>query len=327
MMMSGAFGVCCFFLLFGSQSKVVFAAECNEPDCSKAKFNYDRENCLGPVKWSGITSCWSTCNGNRQSPINIRRADATYSDIGSLTFNIDLQKAFQVSSSNSGFKTNFKVSEEDIVISDLTQFGLSGNSFKLDGIHYHAGKNNNLTGSEHSFDGEFLPMEQHMVFYNEKYSDVKSASSNSDGLLVIGAMVRASNNTIETQFPGCPPSYHAALSEVLTDSFDELEDYSDSGDSEESEESPISKTLTLLDLLPPDLEKVYTYEGSLTTPPCSETVTWIVMKCPITVSQVAVDKFKSLEVSSSEEVLGVHGNRRPVQRGQQDTTFTLLKNF
>ncbi|XP_065926241.1 nacrein-like protein [Magallana gigas] len=176
-------------------------------------------------------------------------------------------------------------------------------------------------------------MEQHMVFYNEKYSDVKTASSNSDGLLVIGAVVRiddtshASNNTIETQFPGCPPSYHAALSEVLTDSFDELGDYSDSGDSEESEESPISKTLTLLDLLPPDLEKFYTYEGSLTTPPCSETVTWIVMKCPITVSKVAVDKFKSLEVSSSEEVLGVHGNRRPVQRGQQDSTFTLLKNF
>lgn len=58
-----------------------------------------------------------------------------------------------------GFKTSFKVSEEDIVLSDLTQFGLSGNSFKLDGFHYHAGKNNNLTGSEHSFDGEFQPME------------------------------------------------------------------------------------------------------------------------------------------------------------------------
>lgn len=37
---------------------------------------------------------------------------------------------------------------------------------------------------------------------------------------------KVSNNTIEMQFPGCPPSYHAALSEVLTDSFDELEDYS-----------------------------------------------------------------------------------------------------
>lgn len=42
-----------------------------------------------------------------------------------------------------------------------------------------------------------------------------------------------------------------------------------------------------LKLLPE--EKVYwTYQGSLTTPPCTECVTWIVFKEPIEVSEVQV---------------------------------------
>ena len=65
-----------------------------------------------------------------------------------------------------GFKTNSKVSTTDhVVLSDVTQFGLSGHSFRLDGFHFHAGKFNNAKGSEHSFDGEFQPMEVTIVFH------------------------------------------------------------------------------------------------------------------------------------------------------------------
>ncbi|XP_052703618.1 nacrein-like protein [Crassostrea angulata] len=81
------------------------------------------------------------------------------------------------------------------------------------------------------------------------------------------------------------------------------------------------------DLLPSDKKCFFTCEGSLTTPPCSETVTWIAMKCPITVSKTATEKLKSLKISTSDEDLGLHGNRRPVKRGRRKTGFTLLKNF
>lgn len=53
----------------------------------------------------------------------------------------------------------------------------------------------------------------------------------------------------------------------------------------ESNEKIIHDSLTLKDLLPSGKKRFYTCEGSLTTPPCSETVTWIVIKCPITVSK------------------------------------------
>lgn len=45
------------------------------------------------------------------------------------------------------------------------------------------------------------------------------------------------------------------------------------------------------------------YEGSLTTPPCSETVDWVVLSDPITVSQDQIDAFERLHP----------GNTRPVQ--------------
>lgn len=49
----------------------------------------------GPKNWSHATPCWFRCAGKRQSPINMRRADATYSDIGSFQFDISDEEEFQ----------------------------------------------------------------------------------------------------------------------------------------------------------------------------------------------------------------------------------------
>jgi carbonic anhydrase len=46
-------------------------------------------------------------------------------------------------------------------------------------------------------------------------------------------------------------------------------------------------------LMPAD-SGYYTYDGSLTTPPCSEGVRWIVLKNPITVSQAQVEQHRAL---------------------------------
>ena len=50
-------------------------------------------------------------------------------------------------------------------------------------------------------------------------------------------------------------------------------------------------TYTLL-LLLHLLHYYYSYKGSLTTPPCSESVTWIVMEEPVQVSQDQLDAFR-----------------------------------
>ena len=58
-----------------------------------------------------------------------------------------------------------------------------------------------------------------------------------------------------------------------------------------------------LQLLPSNKSQYYRYQGSLTTPPCSEIVTWIILKQPIKVSELQIARFIS--------VIGT--NARPVQ--------------
>ena len=57
------------------------------------------------------------------------------------------------------------------------------------------------------------------------------------------------------------------------------------------------------DLMPEDRD-YYRYNGSLTTPPCTEGVLWLVMKQPLTISKAQVDEF--IHVMH-------HYNNRPVQ--------------
>ncbi|HHQ4662867.1 TPA: carbonic anhydrase [Aeromonas veronii] len=54
----------------------------------------------------------------------------------------------------------------------------------------------------------------------------------------------------------------------------------------------------------PESRDYYRFSGSLTTPPCSEGVRWLVMKQPVEVSQAQSDAFKAVMH---------HPNNRPVQ--------------
>ncbi|WP_425257742.1 carbonic anhydrase [Rubrivivax sp. RP6-9] len=72
---------------------------------------------------------------------------------------------------------------------------------------------------------------------------------------------------------------------------------------EKGEEFKPQSVIDLTHLLPPD-RRYYTYMGSLTTPPCSEGVLWMVMRQPVQVSQQQIDIFSRLYPM----------NARPVQQ-------------
>ena len=58
-------------------------------------------------------------------------------------------------------------------------------------------------------------------------------------------------------------------------------------------------------------DKIFFYDGSLTTPPCTEGIKWLVMKTPVEMSQIQVDKIIGLALKGIVNV-------RPLQEFHPD---------
>jgi carbonic anhydrase len=121
--------------------------------------------------------------------------------------------------------------------------------------------------SEHTVNGEHSPMEAHFVHQDD------------DGnLLVIGVLLEE----------GEP---NALLDRVLANAPEHQGHHAVAG-----------AHIDPAGLLPDDDDDLYRYSGSLTTPPCSEGVRWLVMREPVSVSAAQVQRFSAL--------IG-HNNRPP----------------
>ncbi len=70
-----------------------------------------------------------------------------------------------------------------------------------------------------------------------------------------------------------------------------------------SVEQHLEHTKVDVNNLLPAKRTTYRYDGSLTTPPCSEGVKWIIMTTPVQVSAERIANFRAV----------MHGNNRPVQ--------------
>jgi carbonic anhydrase len=124
------------------------------------------------------------------------------------------------------------------------------------------------TLSEHTIKGQHSVMELHAVFQDEN-----------SNLAVIGVLYRMGKAN-----PFLAKILRAGLPEKTTS-------------------DPVTvNNLNLADTFP-DLSSYYTYPGSLTTPPCSETVTWLVLKQQ---AQLSASQYKEFQ-----KVLG--NDFRPVQ--------------
>lgn len=139
----------------------------------------------------------------------------------------------------------------------------------------------------------------HFVHYNTKYRDLESALMEENGLSVIGVFLKVNNclwdSHTKTSYsldlwaiPNSMNSNSRRLApKVWCLSTSDLLTYSIPPLPPQGMKNSVG-TLFLNNLLPTRRD-YYTYEGSLTTPPCDENVRWIVMRhpIPITPSQVS----------------------------------------
>lgn len=165
---------------------------------------------------------------------------------------------------------NYEESQVSIINNGHTiQFNYDGgSSADLNNIDYDLLQFHFHTGSEHTIDGKRYPMEMHLV-HQDPVTKL---------LAVIGIFFEEGEEQ-----------------EVLKEHMGKLPKYK--GDSYSGK-----STFKVEELLPDDME-FYTYSGSLTTPACSEIVTWYVVKEPITAS--------AEQLASFQEIM--HENYRPTQ--------------
>ena len=115
--------------------------------------------------------------------------------------------------------------------------------------------------SEHTVDGASYPMEAHLVH-------VDAAGKPS---VVVGVFIKAGkeNAALAKAFQSLPAR-------------------------QGEQRAPAGATIDAHALLPAD-QTYFTYAGSLTTPPCTEGITWYVLKAPIEMSPAQIRAFTALE--------------------------------
>ncbi|MEL6325769.1 MAG: carbonic anhydrase family protein [Cyanobacteria bacterium J06626_23] len=131
---------------------------------------------------------------------------------------------------------------------------LEGQPFELLQFHFH-------DPSEHTRSGQHQPMEIHFVHRNAQTQD----------LVVLSVLVRAGqeNPTLQKMWPYLPSQINQPS-------------------------TVMREWVNARDLLPDTATSVFRYSGSLTTPPCSETVTWLVLGEPVTASLAQISQFYRL---------------------------------
>lgn len=253
-----------------------------------------------------------SASGGKQSPIDICTEDTnTDAEIGNAPIQVDYYMSppletmtdEQLESSETKILVNTGATARlNIVNSQSYIVGgpCKSYSYVLEQIHLHWGESDS-SGSEHYIDSMPFAAELHLVHWNEDlYNSYEEAARSDDGILIFAVLIKIS----ETKS-------NSVLNELST--FLEEIQYRE-------QNIPLPRELPVVELLPEDIDKYWTYQGSFCTPPCYETVTWVVFETPIFISSKVLQMFRELKCYGENETRPddehdgeIVINRRPYQ--------------
>lgn len=238
--------------------------------CSLAGCSYKLRHQLHPMWQSPL----SIPGGRHQSPINITLRDSLHDPhLKPLKIRYDPNTCTQIWNNGYSFLVEFEDSTDKSTLSG----GPLLNQYRLCQFHFHWGESN-AVGSEHTIDGTLFPAELHLVHWNSsKYKSFEEAVMEGDGLAVVAVFLKIGKR-------------HEGLQKLV-----------DALPAVRHKDSVVEFTSFNPSCLLPTCLDYWTYSGSLTTPPLTESVAWIIKKRPVEVSHDQLAVFRSLLFTSADE--------------------------
>ncbi|XP_013987792.1 receptor-type tyrosine-protein phosphatase gamma [Salmo salar] len=243
-----------------------------------------------PGVWA---SSYPECAERNQSPVDISDEDAKVSqECQELTLNgFNAESSNKTSMKNTG-KTVAVLLKDDYFVRGA---GLPGR-FKAEKIEFHWGQSNGSAGSEHSINSRRFPVEMQIYLYNSDDFDSLSAAIKEKRIIAAMAVFfevgRRDNPAVEPIIQGLKRVVH-------------------------HEKETFLSSFVLRDLLPSSLGSYYRYTGSLTIPPCSKVVEWIILSRPVFLSHSQLEAFYSIFTTEQQDhvksVEYLRNNYRPLQ--------------
>ena len=158
----------------------------------------------------------------------------------------------------------------------------------------------------------------HMVSYSSTFKDIVSAMSTTRGLAVIGLFFEV-NRSVE-KLVRRTLSFFQIVDEpnpLLEPLVADLAKVPHKGD-----RVKVNSNFDVRELIGKErLRRYYRYDGSLTTPPCYESVIWNVLHDPVQVSRKQLEAFRHLHDEQKSKLMNTY---RPVQ---PLNTRHLLRSF
>ncbi|KAG6899192.1 hypothetical protein C0993_012491 [Termitomyces sp. T159_Od127] len=228
---------------------------------SPAEFSYTGVD--GPLGWTRGNEVNPTCStGTNQSPINIDGAIS----VAQSPVKLIIRDA----------RLKFTNNGHTLQVTTGGTLKVGRKKYQLVQFHFH-------TPAEHRIDDEFFPLEMHLVFQaagaqpndpgkSKPYCARAPTNHNHQVKLVIGVLFEV---------------YAFSTTQLLR---------SLAGNLPKTPGTTVTTRRLSFENLIENIEKngLYTYQGSLTTPPCSEGITWLVSEKVLPVDVATYKAFKSI---------------------------------
>ncbi|CAF1034900.1 unnamed protein product [Adineta steineri] len=220
----------------------------------------------GPDVWG---ETFSSCNGERQSPINIKTACTVYKSFDPFIFTPEHIEENHFLIQNNGHTITVESNNTKLAI----QGGNLNGTFYFSNLHLHWGPNHN-TGSEHQINGNKFSGESHFVYKNPL----------TDETVVLSFLMQTQ---IDEDIPlNSKHSFFNATDET------KWMKYFDVAQRLRRENDSRRINLTLASLMGNNLNDYWRYFGSLTIPPCTENVIWNIFRSPVFILDYEFDSFR-----------------------------------